>query len=272
MDPLLHTLFAPLAQDGPQRWAGWDVALFERVCRESAVALAPKLDGQAEPVLAAYLQLLHEANGLGYLQAANFLSHCLVRLVPEQLAQVPAAQRLEVLANIWNIGEGLLREPVWVDRYVVACAGQLRRLADLETFLVQVLEPALAPATTARWQGPFQVEVLDGRRLLDDFLPGAMHLAAPAVLCVHDRRLAGVQVGVFLRPGKKSAFMGLTPCLGKYEEQAPAGSMEAGRLKVGAVVVELPLLGPDHCHVLTRSGFAAASAVDSQRLWIVESP
>src|SRR2546421_535476 len=87
--------------------------------------------------------------------------------------------------------DGPQREPVWVDRYVLACAGQLRRLADLEPFLVQVLEPALLPAATAHWQGPFQVGVLDGRRLLDEFLPGEMHLAAPAVLCVHDRRLAG---------------------------------------------------------------------------------
>jgi DNA ligase-1 len=50
----------------------------------------------------------------------------------------------------------------------VAWSTELDDLADVEGFLVRVLEPALMPAATARWQGPFQVSVLDGRPLLDE--------------------------------------------------------------------------------------------------------
>jgi hypothetical protein len=273
----METLFHTLAQEGPRRWSGWDAGLFAQTGRGPARALARSLDGEAhaEQVLTAYLRLVQEAIGLGYLGAGpdpgNFLTHCLLRVVPDKLASVPAPERLAVLAKVWNLGEGLLREPAWVDRYVVACAAQLTDLADLEAFLVRVLEPALVPVRAALWQGLLHVDVLDLRPVLDEFLPGEMHLAAPAVLCVHDRRLVGVHVGLFLRPERKSAFLGLTPCLRQYAEEAPPGKLEDGRLTVGAATAELPLLGRGHRHVRTRSGFAVASAVDSQRLWVVES-
>jgi hypothetical protein len=268
--------------EAPRRHARWDANLFGALCAGPGRRLWQGLAGQptAEPVLAAYLELVREAVATGYLRAAAggtdascFLALCLLRLLPESLGTVAAAERLPLLVKVWNLGEGLLRQPAWVDRYVVARAAELPVLADVEEFLLRVLEPALAPAAPSAWAGPFAVAVLDARPLCDEFLPGPMHLAAPAVLCVHDRRQPGVQLGVFLRPGRQSRFMGLTPCLGAYPEEdgLPRYAVEEKRLRVGGQAVELPLLRRPQAGLLARAGFAVVSGVDSQRLWVVES-
>jgi hypothetical protein len=150
-------------------------------------------------------------------------------------------------------------------------ASGLQSLAGIEEFLTATLEPAFGAAQPAQWKGPFLLTMLNARSLVDDFLPGEMHLAAPAVLCVHDRRHEKVNLGVFLRPRQESRFIGLTPCLGSYEEDAPKVEVKEGKVQIGKLQVDLPKLRVCHRHVVARAGFAVVSAVDSQRLWIVES-
>jgi len=285
MDPVLENLIVAVAREGKRRHARWDGALFDEVACGPALALWKSLKDQPQPesVLSAYFQLVQEALGTGFLKRAdgaalrqwpNFLTLCLVHLVPASLAAVPNSERIPLLAKVWNLCEGLLREPAWVDQYVTALAAQLSDLADIEGFLVRTLEPALAPTKPARWEGPFVLAVLNARPLDDDFLPGEMHLAAPVVLCVHDRRRAGVHLGLFLQHGRRSRFLGLTPCLGQHgpAEGLPAVQVTEQRLQVGSRAVDLPFLNCCREHALAGPGFAVFSAVDSQRLWVVETP
>jgi hypothetical protein len=272
-----------LRQDGPRRFARWDAALFEAVVRGPAVALTAALDEQPDrnAAVAAYLALAQQAVGTGLLRQASpggrwasFLERCLVELVPALLPAVPANRRVPLLVKLWNLGEGLRREPLWLDRYVTARAGGLTDLADVERFLVRMLDPVLTPAPAASWRGPFAVTVLDLRPLHDEFLPGAVALAGPTLLREGDRRLPDVQAAVLLRPGGKSELLGLTAGLGDYEAAPPdvAVAFHDGKVSVAGHVVEVPALRACHSHAVARAGFVAACAVDSQRLWIVEGP
>jgi hypothetical protein len=93
-------------------------------------------------------------------------------------------------------------------------------------------------------------------------------------LRVEDRRRRGGQVGVLLQRGGRSELLGLTDGLGDYAEtwDPPAVAFNDGLVAVGGHKVELPFLRACRHHALARAGFLAACAVDSQRLWIVESP
>ncbi len=291
MDQICQELIAAVARDGPRQHARWDAGLFEELARGAALAVWQAVQGRAraEPIFRAYLRLVQEALGAGYLrrevaetgssrpplawQPPNFLSLCLVRLIPRSLPRVPEGEQLAWLVKVWNLGEGLLREPAWVDRFVTACAANLDEVTDIEGFLMRTLEPALAPGGPARWEGPFAVTVLDARPIDDEFLPGDMHLAAPAVLCVHDRCRAGVHLGLFLQHERRSRFLGTSPCLGEYPAPETPPTVRRGehRMKIGSHTVELPFLRRGRQHVIAGPGFVVTSAVDSQRLWVVES-
>jgi hypothetical protein len=277
-----HTL-TQLRDDGARRFARWDAAVFDAVARGPAAALAERLDGQpdADTVLNGYLQLVQQGVGLGLLKSAaagdggwsSFLERLLVEVVPARLPEVAPARRLPLLVELWNLGEGLLREPAWVDRYVNACAAALPRLDGLQDFLVRTLEPVLTPPPPAAWSGAMKVAVLDLRAVHDDFLPGKLRLAAPTVLCVEDRRRAGLQIGVLLRSGRKSELLGVVYGLGEYRDVEPVPRVEFAdcKAKVGDRAVTVPTLRRCHAFAVARAGFVAACAIDSQRLWVIES-
>jgi hypothetical protein len=276
-------LLADLRRDSPRRFARWDAALFDAVVNGPARELAKNLQGEtdAAAVLGAFLQLAQQAVGTGALRQAtangpwkSFLERCLVDLVPRLLPGVKAGRRLPLLVQVWNLGEGLHREPEWLDRYVTACATRFQDLADLQGAIIRTLEPVLTPPPPATWKGPFQVHVLDLRSLHDEFLPGEIALAAPTVLRVEDRRRKGLQAGVLLRRGGRSELLGLTEGLGTYSEPEFTFGVkfEDGRVSVAGHAVEVSSLRRCHRHAPARAGFLAACAVDSQRLWIVESP
>jgi len=274
---------APIRDEGPRRFSRWDAAVFDAVATGPASALAERLAGQpdANAVLRGYLNLVQQGVGSGVVKHAvpgaagwsSFLERLVVELVPVRLPEIAPERRLRVLVDAWNLGEGLLREPAWVDRYVNACASALPRLDALEDFLVRTLGPVLTPAPPAAWTGALKVTVLDLRAAHDEFLPGRMHLAAPTVLCVEDRRRAGLQVGVFLRRGQKSEPLGVVSGLGEYAESGNSPGVEIidGKAKVGGRVAEVPTLRRCHGFTVARAGFVAASAPDSQRLWVIES-
>lgn len=274
--------------EGARRFAKWDAALYADLCAGPAKRLwkrlASKPSGAA--VLDAYLTLAAEAIGLGYIDragfdafsegqpATNLIALCWLDQIPKKSFDGNPKAQIERLAKAWNLGEGLLGEAPWMSRYVTAMLRELASIDQLEVELVRVLEPVLAAPAPSSFHGPFTVSTLDAAQLDDRFLPGEMHLAAPAVLCVHDRKRAGVFAGVFLRPRGESSFLSLTPCLGAApaEEGVPAISLLEGRVRIGDSRVALPLLKRAHRAVAARAGFCVVSAVDSQRLWIVESP
>jgi hypothetical protein len=227
------------------------------------------------------LRLVQQGIGTGVLRQAevgaapaNFLERLLVEMIPQWLPAVAPGKQLQALADAWNLGEGLLREPVWVDRYVNACCSRgMPRLEALAEFLATLLGPVLTPAPPAAWTGPLKVTTLDLRAAHDEFLPGRIRLAAPTVLCVEDRRKPGLQVGVLLRRGQRSESLGVVGGLGEYEEADPLPpvAFTDGKLKVGARVAEVPTLRACHAFAVARAGFVAAAAADSQRLWVIES-
>ena len=109
--------------------------------------------------------------------------------------------------------------------------------------------------------------------VLEDFLPGEMHLAAPRVVCVADRRDPDHRLGLLLGHGGQSRWLGPVPAMAPYDEDGPkpAAKVSGGEARVGSHQVDLPLLGEAHRVASARAGFVVVSAVDSQRLWIVET-
>lgn len=284
MNETIQRLIQDYATDGARQHASWDDSLFEALCAESAMKLLRALESAGgkpelqQTVFEGYLRLVQEGVGRGYLRRAaggvwsNFMELVLVQFVPEQLPALKPEKRLEELTKIWNLLEGLLGEPAWINQLVLARALEFKRLVDLEEFLVEVLDPVLSPAPTAAWTGPFQQTVLDARPIDEDFLPGEMLLAAPWVLCIKDRRRP-VRLGVLLQKSEKSEFIGPLPELEPYRDSTPLPDVELKKnaIQIGEHRFKLPRLSVPHQLAVARAGFVVASALDSQRIWVVES-
>ena len=162
--------------------------------RDRSTHCAKSLSGQADAgaVLVAYLRMSapgswHHGRAAGLKPALpagrSFLERCLVELVPALLQQVPSGKRLPLLVKV-------------VEPRRRACCGN--RLA--RSLRHRQRRDAWKPGGTWRhfwcerwslcchrscrlsWSGPFAVSVLDLRPLHDEFLPGEIALAAPAVL------------------------------------------------------------------------------------------
>lgn len=279
MNDSLRALADELRADGPRRFSRWDTAAFDAAVSGPVAALAATLGQQADTVVSGYLRVVQQAVGHGVLRQVaagasgwtNALERLLVESVPASLAAVPSTKRLKVLTDVWNLGEGLLREPVWVDRYVTACVPKLGRLDKLESFLVDALGPVLSPPPQAKWTGKHRVDVLDLRPVVDDFLPGEVRLAAPAVLCVTDRRRPTLQVGVLLRPGG-SELLGVVSGLGTYPDPGPLPAVDFtdGKLTVAGRAILVPMVRRRLGLVVSATGFVAVTTPDSQRVWAIE--
>jgi hypothetical protein len=290
-------------EDWRRRFADWSPEPFAQVVATAGAALASAIpDGpQGDLVLDAYLRLVAEALRLGYVDPAscadlesgspptlNLLGRCLLDVVPRRLAAYGAEKRLGILARAWNVGEGLLRQPPWMARIANALLHDLDDLDHLAQSVTGTLEPLLTEPRHSSFAGPFSVQVVDLRDLDDEFLPGTMHVAAPYVLCVHDRLRRDTHGAVALSAGGTCRSLGTTPCLadraivgGKAPDEpsrphpSDAHTIEVrvvqGRATVAGRKLALPTVHTEHAHVVVPSGFLAVSAVDSQRLWIVES-
>jgi hypothetical protein len=81
-------------------------------------------------------------------------------------------------------------------------------------------------------------------------------------------------MGVLLRPKKGCCVLGLTQGLTEYAEEGdrPSVEFDDGCLQVAGQSVPVPHLRRCAGHAVARGGFVVACAVDSQRLWIVETP
>ena len=272
----LSDLFTAAAREGLRRYANWNAELFDQMCQGPAVQLAASLEGVAgtREVVGAYLVLVREAIACQYLTCARdtFFERCLVDLVPRQLGLIAADRRLPALAKVWNLCEGLASEPEWLDQYVCARADDVHNIARLDEFLAEALAPALSPAIPSEGRAPYRVTTVDARTIDDDFLPGEMRLCAPRVVHITDRRRP-VHLAVLLSTDGQSKLFGPVRMLGAHAEAGPSPEVVVGdsAVRIGQHSVDLPWLGVVERYVIAQSGFFVASAVNSQRLWILES-
>ena len=232
-------------------------------------------------LFASFLTLLETGVGSGMLTTlleaapANFLEHCLRNWLPSELARLEPKQGPAMMARLWNLAEGLGREPGWVQAYILSRAGDFQPGTPPEEFLISVLRPLFVPAPTPTWQGPFRVTLLSMRAADDEFLPGDQYLAAPSVLVVADRKRQ-VRLGVHLRIHGRSEILGTfgqtSPPIPQHGPEC-RGYLEArGELLYRRrTLSRCPFLHEPFRWTITTSGFIVASSRDSQKLWIVEA-
>jgi hypothetical protein len=269
-------LIERLDRKGATQFSNWSSPLFRDYCQAllPGVAKSPL----SSPVATALAELLCEGVGRGYLTArlranpTNLMEHCFRDWLTSQLAEVATERRLPFLADAWNLLEGVLSGPGWVNAYVMARARELHGEPSLESFLGRVLRPLLEPATRANWSGPFRVTTLSLRACDEEGLPGDMHLVAPTILAVKDRR-RDLACGVVLRKGGRSETAGAFGETRPFVEQPSAKPprWQGEWVTIGEERVRLPFLGEPFRWLQVDAGFVVASAVDSQKLWIVES-
>jgi hypothetical protein len=222
--------------------------------------------------------MLCEGVGRGYLathfsgKPANLMEYYVRDGLMVRLIQASPQQSFSLLADTWNLLEGLLREPRWVNSYVMARARELDNEDGLHSFLVRELNPLFERTSPSTWNGPSRVSMLSLRDGDDEFLPGEMHLVAPTVLAVKDRR-RDTSWGVLLRKQGQSELAGLFGDTSPYVEEPSftPPRWQGEWTSFGKERIRLPfLLEPLHW-LQVRAGFLVASAINSQKLWIVES-
>jgi hypothetical protein len=284
MDPQLQAAIERLARDGAARFSHWKPALFQEYCRATLPRLVPASadppgpQATWHPVANAFAEVLQEGVGRGHVVTgldappANLMEYCLRDWLVRRLADAPGEQRLQLLADAWNLLEGLLREPRWVNAYVLARVRELEDESSLQAFLGRVLQPLFEPATRANWGGPFRVTTLSLRAGDDDFLPGDMHLVAPNILAVKDRR-RDVSLGVVLRKQGRSELLGIIAGANPYAEPPAeaAPRWQGETFALGSENIPMKFLAEPFRWVQTQAGFVVASAVNSQKVWIAES-
>jgi hypothetical protein len=280
MDPLLSPTIERVAQKGRTQFSKWDMPLFQDYCRATLPHLISSSPESATslPVAAAFAELLCEGIGRGYLATnlnadpVNLMEYCLRDWLVLRLAEGTTEQRIQLLASAWNMLEGLLREPRWVNSYVMARVRELENDGDLQVFLTHVLKPLFEPAISSNWSGPFRVTTLSLRGGDEEFLPGDMQLVAPSVLAVKDRRHS-LSLGILLRKKGLSELAGIFADTSPYAEPLSAMTprWKGEWLSFGSERIQLKFLAEPFRWLQLSAGFVVASAVNSQNLWIVES-
>ncbi|MBI4816555.1 MAG: hypothetical protein HY791_09860 [Deltaproteobacteria bacterium] len=268
-------LVAEVARATSARSSGFVPALFEELAWGPGASVYESTGDL--PAARGYLTILAEAVSEGYVSSnvpAGFVSSCLLELLAKDLPKVAASERLACLVRAFNLCEGVADEPRWLDQYLAARLVKLEGgIQALPKFLERELASVLAPPRAATFDAPFKTTVLDPRSVDDDFLPGEMVLAAPNVVTIRDRK-RDVWIGAILAPGQQHRLFG--PVRAEAQRVEPSATAKEitvgnGFVFVGDSRVELPRFGRLHAHAIAPAGFVLASAVDSQRIWVVEA-
>src|SRR5688572_7080551 len=132
MPKVLEQLIEQFQREGARRYAAWNADLFNALCAGPVAEIWKSLPTNAQgwasskKLFEGYLQLLEEAVGRGYVQKhaggpwSNLMELVLLQFLPEQLAAMPPDKRIRELVKIWNLLEGLLGEPAWINQLVLA--------------------------------------------------------------------------------------------------------------------------------------------------------
>lgn len=286
----LETIVEHHEREGKRRFSRWDQDSFRAIVFGPGKRLAESIDGEpdAAPIFLGWLKLVEEAVGLGYVRSGlvtpedkcafapeNLLELLLVDLIPNKIAAGSPQGRAALLAKAWNLGEGLLAEPPWLNLVVASAMANVHSLLDLEGRLLRILDTALAPRAKSAFTGPYSVKTLDLKDVDGAFLPGRMHFAEPALVCIHDRKRMDVVAGVLLGAKQAPSLAFRSPCLAektKPEPNLPTVSLTQAGVVIGDARVPLPLWTRGHSFAISRAGLIVTSALDSQRIWIAETP
>ncbi len=272
---------------GKKQYALWNENVFENLCNTSLSYFWERCDKD----LAAtenYLKLLMEGMGRGYIthiaqpQYADFyrqhftwgslLEYWLVLQIPLEVPGLPKSERLATMSSVWNLGENILKQPSWIDRYLLhKILATPTLFAGIEKQLEQWMEPVLRQPPVAQWKAPFDVTVFDGRKISGEFLPGEMRLSAPSIVCVSDRRLNTVFGGLFLNEDP-CVLLSHHRHLGDYSGRDTRVEVSFGdsEVRIAGQVVALPHFGKMHSHLVCGQGIILATAKDSQRIWKIQ--
>lgn len=285
-----ETLVEHHAREGERRFSRWNGDLFHAVVYGPGKRLAGSIDGSpdAATIFLGWMKLVEEAVGLGYVRPGiivsedklafapeNLMELLLLDLLPGRLGAMAPNGRAALLAKAWNLAEGLLAEAPWLNLVVASAMKNVPSLLDIEGRLLRILETALAPRAKSSFQGPYSVKVMDLRDVDSAFLPGRMHFAEPALVCVHDRKRPDVVAGVLLGAKSAPSLAFRSPCLAEKtvaETNLPTVSLTLAGLCVGDARVPLPMWTRGHAVVASRAGLIVVAAIDSQRIWIAETP
>lgn len=288
MNATLKKLADDWRELGRRNYARWNDELYQQICAGPAAFLWEKTAGDLS-VIEAYLSAIGEGIGRGYItQSANpqyheffqkrfkwrsLLEYWLVLAIPRGLPGVNPNERVPLLGKLWNLGENILHDKPWIGPYVLKRSVESHySLLEVEKLLAEWISPLLKSPAPARWQPPFEVRVIDGRVVRDDFIPGEMHFSAPFVACVRDRRFSDVFGGVFLHE-PDTPLISHHADLGTHKTEPPAITIEKGvsEMSVNGHRVPLPHLGQIHSQLLFPGGIVLLTAVDSQKIWLIKS-
>ena len=287
MNAALQKLVEAHCESGKKNYARWDDRLYQQICAGPATFLWDKTAGDSA-VAEGYLTAICEGIGRGYVtQSADpkfheffvkhikwrsLLEYWLVLALPLGLPSLKPDLRVPFLGKFWNLGENILRDKAWVDPYLLkrSVESQLPIL-EIEKQLAEWMSPLLQAPTVSRWQPPFEVRVIDGRTIRDDFIPGEMHFSAPFVACVRDRRLQDSFGGIFLHE-LGGPVISHHNDLGQHKSEPPNVSVESdgSSATINGHTVPLPHIGRVHSKLLFAGGIILLTAVDSQKIWLIQ--
>jgi hypothetical protein len=285
LDPSLQAIVHTSRKVGKESYARWDDLLFDRYLEEHIAPLWSRLerrDSESRPQsLQHYIGMVVAGIGAGYLTAidgpASSLMEAFLRdRLPWWLIESSRDRHGKIAQSIWNLAEGARKQGLWVEQYLLACVDEFDNPMQLQDKAVELLEPVIRPRPAARWLGPFSATTLDLRSQVEDFLPDQITQINPALIYVSDRRKA-TRIGVLLLPQGESRLVGQMSgdATSAHVPQALDTSIQwgDGHVYIGNERIELPLMG---CLPMTTlavsSGYLIASAENSQRLWILDSP
>lgn len=261
------------------RFASFDAERFARfvVCGNGMQETASSLPGDTIGLQPSYLRLCAEAVGLNLLGTTttpSLLDLLFTEVVPNQLITAKSAEgALHLMARAWNIGENVGRAARWIDPYLAATFRTLALdINELGEAIAQALEKVTTVETPPLWQ-TFSTSTLDLSTTRASFLPGTLHAVAPGLLCVHDRHVEDASIVVAVDHGGRSRVVGSAACLGDELDATGLPDVDAGDgvALVGKVMVQVPTLRRSFWSACVPRGFVAITAVDSQRLWLLES-
>ncbi len=277
---------AQMSRLGSTTYAQWDAQAYARLTR-TASTLWERLGEDGAPqveALRAYLRLGQEALARGLLipgaeeaeeaeetvEPEGLLARLWLHTIPAQAASVPVEQLPAILVDLWNLAQGLRGEGLWLDRAVGPCLDETTALGSVEATIATGLEALFSSGSEPDW-ARLWVGSLDLRPVASTFIPGRMHLLAPRVVCIHDRRSEDECVGLRLGEGG-GELLGCIDCGEPHEDSRPLPPLDWSMrsvVRIGERAVDLPLLGQVHASLPVPDGYIVASAVDSQRLWVV---
>jgi len=285
IDQSLLSIVHPARKSGKQSYARWNDQLFDLYFEEHITPLWDRLerrDPESRPQsIQHYIDLVVTGIGAGYLTTidgpASSLMEAFIRdRLPWWFIDSARDRHGKIAQSIWNLAEGARKQGLWIEQYLLACVDEFDNPMRLKDKAVELLDPVIKPRPAARWAGPFSVISLDLRSQVEDFLPGQLTLINPALICITDRRNE-MRIGVLLLPQGESRLVGQMsgdvtlvhvpiPC----ETSLQWGE---GDVQIGSVCIDLPLMGCSPMATLVvSSGYLIATADNSQRLWIIDSP